>query len=341
MSNNAIKTAAAAVAGATLALTAGLVSAQTTSLRIHTHFQPNNVSGEMAGVFKRDVEAMSGGDIAIELFYGDAIVKSAEIFDAAVTGIIDCDMSGGAYQTGKNPAFQFTGDLAGGYTRPYEQMAWLLHNNGYDALNELYHTYDMEFVGWWIPGPESLSSTRPIRNAEDFKNWKFRSPPGMITGVFKALGASPIVLDFNEVFTSLETGIIEGADAASLAVNRGMGIYDIAKHTNYPGFHSMPADHLVCRKDVWDAMPKPHQAILKVAMQALALKTATAVEIANARAAKELRAQGVNLYAWSDEELAKYRAGVKKSWTDFATTPEAKKLLKNHIDFLTDLGLMQ
>jgi len=340
MDKTACKTAAA-TAGLALALTAGMASAQTTSLRLHTHFPPNNVSGEMAAVFKQDVEAMSGGDIAIELFYGDAIVKSAEIFDAAVTGIIDCDMSGGAYQTGKNPAFQFTGDLAGGYTRPYEQMAWLLHNNGYDALNELYHTYDMEFVDWWIPGPETLSSTRPIRNTEDFKNWKLRSPPGMITGVFDALGASPIVMDFNEVFTALETGIIEGADAASLAVNRSLGLYDIAKHANYPGFHSMPADHLVCRKDVWDAMPAAHQAILKVAMQALALKTATAVEVANARAAKELRAQGVNLYAWSDEELAKYREGVKKSWTDFATTPEAKKLLKNHIDFLTDLGLMQ
>jgi len=335
------KTVAAAVAGAVLAFTAGTAAAQTTNLRIHTHFPPNNVSGEMAAVFKADVEAMSGGDIAIELFFGDAIVKSAEIFDAAVTGIVDCDMSGGSYQTGKNPAFQFTGDLAGGYTRPYEQMAWLLHNNGYDALNELYHTYDMEFVGWWIPGPETLSSTRPIRNAEDFKNWKFRSPPGMITGVFEALGASPIVMDFNEIFTALETGIIEGADAASLAVNQSLGLYDIAKHANYPGFHSMPADHLVCRKDVWDAMPAAHQAILKVAMQALALKTATAVEVANARAAKELRAQGVNLYAWSDEELTKYREGVKKSWTDFATTPEAKKLLNNHIEFLTDLGLMR
>jgi len=335
------KTVAAALAGAALALATGTAAAQTTNLRIHTHFPPNNVSGEMASVFKADVEAMSGGDIAIELFFGDAIVKSAEIFDAAVTGIVDCDMSGGSYQTGKNPAFQFTGDLAGGYTRPYEQMAWLLHNNGYDALNELYHTYDMEFVGWWIPGPETLSSTRPIRNAEDFKNWKFRSPPGMITGVFEALGASPIVMDFNEIFTALETGIIEGADAASLAVNQSLGLYDIAKHANYPGFHSMPADHLVCRKDKWDAMPAAHQAILKVAMQALALKTATAVEVANARAAKELRAQGVNLYAWSDEELTKYREGVKKSWTDFATTPEAKKLLNNHIEFLTDLGLMR
>lgn len=340
MFKTAIKTAATGAAAA-LVLAAGVASAQTTNLRIHTHFPPNNVSGEMAAEFVKDVEEMSGGAIQIEMFYGGALAKSAEIFDAAVTGIVDCDMSGGNYQVGKNPAFQFVGDLGGGYARPYEQMAWLLHNNGYEAVDELYSKYDMKFVGWWIPGPESLSSKTPIRNTGDFKNWKFRLPQGMLSVVFQELGASPINIDFNEVFTSLETGIIEGADAASLAVNNGLGLYDVVNHANYPGFHSMPADHLACRQDVWDSMPKAHQAILKVAMQALALKTATAVEIENARVAKALRAKGVNLYAWSDAEIGKYKNAVKTAWTKWATTPEAKKLLKNHVDFLTDVGWLQ
>ena len=208
-------------------------------------------------------------------------------------------------------------------------------------MNALYNEHGMEFIGWWIPGPESLSSIRPIRGVDDFKDWKFRSPPGMMTMVFKNLGASPIVMDFNEIFTALETGIIDGADAANLTNNVGLGLYDIVEHTNFPGFHSMPADHLTCRKDVWDAMPPNHQAILKIGMQALALKNATANEVANARTAKELRAKGINLYEWPEEELAKYRAAVKSGWTEFATTPEAKSLLKSHIDFLIDLGLMK
>ena len=84
----------------------------------------------------------------------------------------------------------------------------------------------------------------------------------MATLVFKNLGASPIVMDFNEIFTALETGIIDGADAANLTNNVGLGLYDIAEHTNYPGFHSMPADHLACRKDIWDAMPDHHKRIM-------------------------------------------------------------------------------
>lgn len=312
-----------------------------TALRIQTHFSPETLSGQLAKEFIEDITTMSDGKIKVEMFYSGAVVKAAETFDAAATGILDCDMTGGAYQTGKNPAFQFAGDLMGGYTNPYQQMAWLLHGDGYAKLNELYNAHNMEFVGWWIPGPESLASTSPIRSVADFKDWKFRSPPGMATLVFKNLGASPIVMDFNEIFTALETGIISGADAANLTNNVGLGLYDIAEHTNYPGFHSMPADHLACRKDVWDAMPAAHKAILKTGMQALALKNATANEVKNAQTAKDLRAKGINLYEWSPEELAKYRAAVQSGWTEFATTPESKALLESHISFLRDLGAMQ
>ncbi|MDD9815456.1 MAG: TRAP transporter substrate-binding protein [Gammaproteobacteria bacterium] len=330
------------VAGAAaFALTAGIAAAQTTKLRIQTHFSPETLSGQMAAEFIEDISAMSNGEIQVEMFYASSVVKSAETFDAAATGILDCDMTGGSYQTGKNPAFQFAGDLTGGYANPYQQYAWLLHNDGYATLNKLYNKHGMEFVGWWIPGPESLSSTKPLRGVDDFRNWKFRSPPGIITLVFKNLGASPIVMDFNEIFTALETGIIDGADAANLTNNVGLGLYDIAEHTNFPGFHSMPADHLACRKDVWDAMPAHHKAIMKVGMQALGLKNTTINEVKNAQTAKDLRAKGINLYEWSPEELAKYRDAVQKGWTEFATTPEAKSLLNSHLDFLREMGAMK
>ena len=335
------KLALTGVATCALAFAVGSVNAAETKLRIQTHFSTETLSGQMAAEFIEDITAMSNGEIQVEMFYSSAVVKSAETFDAAATGILDCDMTGGSYQTGKNPAFQFAGDLMGGYQNPYQQMAWLLHGGGYEQLNALYNEHNMEFIGWWIPGPESLSSTSPIRNVEDFKNWKFRSPPGMATMVFKNLGASPIVMDFNEIFTALESGIIDGADAANLTNNVGLGLYDIAEHTNFPGFHSMPADHLTCRKDVWDAMPDHHKAIMKVAMQALALRNATINEVKNAQTAKDLRAKGINLYEWSAEELGKFREAVQKGWTEFATTPEAKALLKSHIDFLKGLGAMK
>ncbi|MEP2706171.1 MAG: TRAP transporter substrate-binding protein [Roseibium sp.] len=334
----------AGAAAVAITLGSGVLSsaeAASTKLRIQTHFSQETLSGQLAEKYVDDITTMSNGEIEVEMFYASSVVKSAETFDAAATGILDCDMTGGAYQTGKNPAFQFTGDLMGGYSNPYQQMAWLLHGGGREAVNALYNDHNMQFVGWWIPGPESLASTRPIRSVEDFKDWKFRSPPGLATKVFANLGASPIVMDFNEIFTALETGIIDGADAANLTNNIGLGLYDIAKHTNFPGFHSMPADHLACRTDIWDAMPDNHKRIMTVAMDSLALHNATINEVKNAQNAVELRAKGVNLYEWSPEELAKFREAVQKGWTEFATTPEAKALLESHIAFLQSIGAMK
>ncbi|MEP5376241.1 MAG: C4-dicarboxylate ABC transporter substrate-binding protein, partial [Hyphomicrobiales bacterium] len=192
-----LKTAASVAVAA--AMVAGPTLAEKTSLRIQTHFSPETLSGKMAAKYIEDISEMSNGEIEVEMFYSSSVVKSVETFDAAATGILDCDMTGGAYQTGKNPAFQFAGDLLGGYQNPYQQMAWLLHGDGRAAVNDLYNGYDMQFIGWWIPGPESLASTKPIQTAADFKDWKFRSPPGLATKVFAALGASPIVMDFNEI----------------------------------------------------------------------------------------------------------------------------------------------
>ncbi|WP_285673145.1 TRAP transporter substrate-binding protein [Paralimibaculum aggregatum] len=321
------------------ALLAAPAMAQTT-LRIQTHYAPETVSGKLAGQFVDDIQVMSNGEIQIEMFYSSSVVATVEAFDAAATGIIDCDMTGGAYQTGKNAGFQFVGDIMGGYATPYQQLSWLYHGGGYEAAQELYNEYGMQLIGWWVYGQESLSSSKPIAGPADLTNWKFRSPPGMETKIFENLGAKPIVMDFTEIFTALETGIIDGADASGIANNVGLGLYDIVKHATYPGFHSMPSDHLACNKDVWEGMPEHHKRIIDTAMQKLALQTALTFEKKNAEAAAQLEAEGVTLHAWSAADLATFRKAAQAAWIDFATTPEAKALVESHSNYLRQLGLM-
>lgn len=335
---NLVKTAAAAVAAAIIGTAA---AAQTTNLRIQTHYAPESVSGELAAQFVDDIQVMSNGEITVEMFYSSSVVKSVETFDAAATGILDCDMTGGGYQTGKNPAFQFVGDIMGGYATPYQQLSWLYFGDGFAAADELYGKYGMKLVGWWVYGQESFASSKPLRNAADFKDWKFRSPPGLETEIMANLGAKPIVMDFTEIFTALETGIIDGADASGLANNQSLGLYDIVKHANFPGFHSMPSDHLACNKAVWDGMPEHHKRIMDTAMQKLALQTALTFEKKNAEAAAELTAQGVTLHEWSAEDMVAFRGAAQKAWQGWAEkTPEARALVDSHMAYLSQLGLV-
>ena len=336
------KTLLGTAVAAGVALTASLPAAaqDVRTLRIQTHYAPETPSGKLAQEYFDDVQTMSGGSIKIEPFFSSSVVKSVETFDAAASGILDCDMTGGAYQTGKDSAFQFVGDIMGGYDTPYQQLSWLYYGGGLDAAQKLYNKYGMELIGWWVYGQESLASTKQIASTEDLKDWKFRSPPGMETKIFEKLGAKPVVMDFTEIFTALESGIIDGADASGLANNQGLGLYDIAKFTNYPGFHSMPSDHLACNKQVFDSMSDQQKRIMKVAMQALALKTALTFEKKNAEAASELKEKGVTLSEWSPEERQKFRDAAQATWPEFATSPEAKELVDAHLAYLKQLGLV-
>jgi TRAP-type C4-dicarboxylate transport system substrate-binding protein len=324
-----------------MALMATSALADPVTLRIQTHYATEHPTGKMLAQWIDDVQTMSGGDITIEMFYSSSVVATTETFDAAINGILDCDATGGAYQTGKNPAFQFVGDIMGGYDTPWQQYSWLYYGDGYDAAQELYNAQGMQLIGWAIYGQESFSSSKPLAGPEDLKGWKFRSPPGMETEIFEKLGASPIVMDFTEIFTALETGFIDGADASGLANNVGLGLYDIVKHATYPGFHSMPSDHLACNKDVWDGLTEQQRRIMETAWQKLSFQIAMANEKANTEAAAALTAQGVTLYNWSAEDRKNFRKAAQAAWDDWATrSPEAAALVESHKVYLRQLGLI-
>ncbi len=162
----------------------------------------------------------------------------------------------------------------------------------------------------------------------------------METEIFAELGASPIVMDFTEIFTALETGIIDGADASTLANNVGLGLYDIAKHTTYPGFHSMSSDHLACSTSSWESLTEAQQEILTTAMDSLALKLMMLTIVANGEALTELPEKGVTIYDWSEEDRAKFRAAAVSRWDVWADkTPETEAMVESHKSFMDRIGL--
>jgi len=221
-----------------------------------------------------------------------------------------------------------------------QYLAWVNFGGGREAINELYADYGMTFVGAHVGGQESLNSTRPLNGTEDLVNFKFRSPPGMESEIFEQLGAKPVVMDFTEVFTALETGIVDGADASTLAVNTSIGIYDIAKHTTFPGFHSMSSDQLACRTDIWETLPENHKRIIEVAHKKLMADYVMVTMIENGEALAKMPEMGVTVYNWSPEERAKFRAAAKSAWEDWGTrTPEAASMVASHKAFLQRIGL--
>lgn len=333
---------AGTVAGAVAGVPgAALAQGTAVKLRAQTHMSESSPQGKMYGRWAKLCETLSGGRLKIELFYSAAIVKDFETFGAAASGILDIDMTGASYQTGKEPAFQFVGDVMGGYENPMQLHAWLNYAGGRKIVDQLYGKFGMHLVGLFCPGVESLSSTKPLTGIDSLKNWKFRSPPGMESEIFKKLGAAPVVMPFGEVFTAMSTGVVDGCDAGTVTLNKSLGLYDIAKHITYPGFHSMPADHIAINLKKWTALPDELKQVMEVAQSAIASDLYQDTDVQDHRIATEVAAKGITLDNWSREDRLKFRQAAQEVWKDWAGRSElCKAMYDSHVGFMRQLGLL-
>ncbi len=331
------------VSAAVVSLLAAPSFAADYKLRIQTHFPATSTPGELIGQFIDDVQTMSGGALEIQMHYNSEVVAQNETLGAVSQGILDCDMTGASGNVGKDAGFQFAGDIMGGYDTPYQFLAWFHHAGGRNAVqSHLYDPLNVHLVGLWLQGHESLSSNNPLASFDDLKDWKFRSPPGLETEIFASFGAKPIVMDFGEVPNALRTGIVDGADASTLNTNVSLGLFDIASHATYPGFHSMPTETLACNKDAWGGLPEHIQRIIEVALYRTALNLAMLTEIKDKRAAKMLLEEGVTLHDWSQEDRKAFRAFARERWLEWRSkSPAASAIVDSHVAFMDELGLLQ
>jgi len=310
------------------------------TLRIQTHFGADTTSGKLLAQFVDDVQTMSEGKLKLDLHYSSSFVKADEAFESAAAGVIDGDMTSPSYLITKDPAFQFVANPVGAYESPNQLHAWYL-NSGAEPAQKLYRKYGVELIGWWIHDTESLASEKPLRGIQDLKHWTFRSPMGLQAKVFHRLGANPINLALSEVLDALENKEIEGADASGLANNVTLGLYKSDTHATYPGFHSMPVNHLAINKSKWDALPIHLQRIVKVAMQSLAFQTSVTFAAKNQQAATQLANSGVTLHNWSVQDRKAFRQAAQTAWANFAKgSADAQAIMQSHRAFLRSLGLL-
>jgi TRAP-type mannitol/chloroaromatic compound transport system substrate-binding protein len=314
---------------------------ETFSWRIQTHYSSSSPAGETFQRFINNVDAMSGGRLKMEPYTNSALVKITETINATRSGILDADMSWPGYAVGINPAFQFFGDINGGYEIPEQPQYWLDYGGGRGLADELFHAYNMHLVGFWGTIPESLVSKIPLPDLASLKGFRLRSPLGLQGEVLSAAGAEPVVMDFGEVFSALDTGVVDGADAAELRVNVSLGLYEVAKHATYPGFHAMPWVHLAVNKERWDALPADLQRIVEIALKKAAYERAIEDRVLNENVARELEAKGVTIHAWPESEMEKFRQTARPVWEAYAEkSPAAKKVYDSHAAFMKKIGLI-
>src|SRR5260370_20627902 len=99
------------------------------------------------------------------------------------------------------------------------------------------------------------SSTRDIKTPEDLKGFKIRVPPApMLTSLFKALDAGPAPINFNELYSALQTKGVEGQENP-LAIIATTRLYEVQKTCSLTG-HVWDGYWILGNKRAFDRLPR-------------------------------------------------------------------------------------
>jgi len=336
---------------AAAAASALLLAAPMASAEIKLKVQASSKSGDWAHRFMTDkwapkLKEMSFGNVSIEVLATQAVVPHRETIDAVANGILDGDLNAVSYFAGRDPAFAIIGDLIAGYDTVDQVRTFCMHGGGKEILQKLYDKYSkgkLHVIGCGPYAKEALVSKKEITTVDGLKGVKIRSPEGLAAEVFKRVGAAPVSLPFSEVYTALEKGLIDAADASAFVNNEASGMHKIAKFPIYPGIHSMAVLQFVVNKDVWKKLGKNGQTAVEVWYSAAYDAMRREADLQD-RALAEKYADGKNVKVvdWAQPERDKFRAISVEAWEAFAKkTPLAKEALDAHLSFMKKNGLLK
>jgi TRAP-type transport system periplasmic protein len=136
------------------------------------------------------------------------------------------------------------------------------------------------------------SSTKPILAPSDLEGFKIRVPVSPLwTSMFKALGASPIAINANEMYSALQTKIAEGQENP-LAAIWTMRIYEVQKSISLTG-HMWDGYWLLTNGKAWKALPDDLRAMAAKHLNASAVDQRVDVEKLNTSLQKDLEGKGI------------------------------------------------
>lgn len=344
-----LKKSILAVAVGAMALTGAVDAAVAKTLKLQTSQNSGDFTFKyLSEVWAPKIKEMSGGSLELQLMPTKSVVPHRETIDAVANGILDGDLNAVAYFAGRDPVFAMMGDLIAGYDNPDQVQMFCMNAGGKEVLQQAYDKLlkgQVHVIGCGPYTREALVAKKPIRSVADLKGIKIRSPEGLAAEVFKRAGASPVAIPFSEVYTSLEKGIVDAADASAYVNNAATGMHKIAHYPIYPGIHSQAVLQFILNKDVWDKLTKGEQLLLEtwyIAAYSDLRRHADMkdrIMVADDKAGKSEIKEVVD---WTQEERDKFREIARTAWEDFAKKSELAQLAYDaHVKFMRAYGLLK
>ena len=286
------------------------------------------------------VEEMSNGQMKITVYGAGEQVPAFGVFDAVSSGSHQMGHSGGYFWKGKAPAAQFFTGVPFGLTAD-EINAWTNRGGGLELWREVYEPFNIYPIPAGNTGTQMFGwFNKEINSLDDIKGLKMRIP-GIGGEVLKRAGGIPVTLPGGELFTALQTGVIDATEWVGPYNDLTFGFHQAAKYYYYPGWHEPGSMlELLINKDQWEALPKHLQVIIETASKAVNQDILDEYTARNNRALRELvDVHGVELRKLPDDVIAEFKVIANDILEENAAKdPKVNKVYQSYKQFKEEVS---
>ena len=284
------------------------------------------------------VEVMSAGRLKIKVYAAGELVPAFEVFDAVSEGNAEMGHGAAYYWRGKAAIATVFATVPFGMNAQ-EMNAWLHYGGGLELWRELYARFGVipmaagnsgvQMAGWF---------NKEINTPADIQGLKMRIP-GLGGEVFQRAGGAAVSLPGGEIFTALQTGVIDATEWVGPYNDLAFGFQEIAQYYYYPGWHEPgPTIEAIVNADAFNALPDDLKKILETACRAVNQDMLDEFTARNAAALKTLvEEHGVELRRLPDDVLDEFRRLSSEVLAESAEDELGQRILDSYTKFLNDV----
>ena len=287
-----------------LSLTAPAYAA--TTLRIGTVLAPDDPMGQGLEKFKTEVEAATNGEVLVQVFHNSQLGDTTEMIDQARAGANVGTVTDVARLSSFVPSLAIMS--APFLFDTFEQADTFALSDAYLAWgDELKEKSGLVMLASnWYQGPRHALTQKPISTPADLKGVRMRTIGAPIwIETIRAMGAEPTPIAWGEVYSALQLGAIDAAEAQPTAI-KGAKLYEVIKNVTKTG-HIQLVTALVVSAESWDQISAGNQKIVRdLAVENGRYASGLTIELGE-QALAEIAASGVTV---SDVDLAPFKEAV-------------------------------
>lgn len=277
--------------------------------------------------FARRVTEKTNGAVEVQLYPNSQLGNERELLEGATLGSHEIALTGAAGWAIINPKLG-TFELPFLY-RDLDHQRKVFSGEFGETVDQLFAEKGLKFLGYMAYGIRSVVTTKDsVETLEKFKGVKIRVPEVPIfVKTFSALGAIPTPINFGEVYTAMQSGVVEGVEGSPESMY-ATKLTEVGKFFTLTR-HQSPPILVAMNKAAFDKLAPEHQSALLEAAQEASDALFDDVVKANADAIESMKKEGVSVVDVSPEELAKIKAAIQVVYDELGAQYESGELIKN------------